>query len=429
MILPRQEKVVIVGAGCFGISTGYHLLQRGYTDVTILDRSTTLPAPDAASNDLNRVIRSSYDDGFYARLAREAISSWKDRETWGDTYHESGVVVLGHSSSGQETYADKSYKNDVAMGATVKILKESNAIRSVFSPQVHTGSFGQCSGYLNSDGGWANAGQGLTLLINKVRDLSGNVVPEKCVVKILREKHGATGVECSDGTIFSASLVIIATGSWTPSAFPDLGLGEICLATGQCVAMIQLSDSEADAYRDCPVVVDFSSGFYIFPPNDDNIVKMALHSAGFTHFDDTNGMISTPRTVVSDPINGLLVPRDSLQDMRMYLGKIYPDLNRKPFTATRLCWYNDSPDGDWVISRHPKDRKIIVATAGNGHAYKFLPVIGRLVADLVEDKLDAELIAKFALERETTELDGSRSGVVTKLDMTTFYSIEDLQPR
>lgn len=50
----KGGKVVIVGAGCFGVSTAYHLLLRGYTDVTILDRSPHLPAADAASNDFNR---------------------------------------------------------------------------------------------------------------------------------------------------------------------------------------------------------------------------------------------------------------------------------------------------------------------------------------------------------------------------------------
>ena len=46
--------VVIVGAGCFGASTALHLLQRGYKRVTVLDRADVLPAPDAASTDLNK---------------------------------------------------------------------------------------------------------------------------------------------------------------------------------------------------------------------------------------------------------------------------------------------------------------------------------------------------------------------------------------
>jgi sarcosine oxidase/L-pipecolate oxidase len=54
MVVSRNESIVIVGAGCFGISTAYHLLQRGFTDVTVLDRSERLPAPDAASTDINK---------------------------------------------------------------------------------------------------------------------------------------------------------------------------------------------------------------------------------------------------------------------------------------------------------------------------------------------------------------------------------------
>ena len=53
-MVSRSESVLIVGAGCFGISTAYHLLLRGFTDVTVLDRSETLPAPDAASTDMNK---------------------------------------------------------------------------------------------------------------------------------------------------------------------------------------------------------------------------------------------------------------------------------------------------------------------------------------------------------------------------------------
>lgn len=54
MLTRKDERIVVVGAGCFGISTACYLLQRGYSDVTVLDRSEILPAPDAASTDLNK---------------------------------------------------------------------------------------------------------------------------------------------------------------------------------------------------------------------------------------------------------------------------------------------------------------------------------------------------------------------------------------
>ena len=64
MVISRNERIVIVGAGCFGLSTAYHLLQRGFTDVIVLDRSERLPAPDAASTDLNKSERSSSSSHF-----------------------------------------------------------------------------------------------------------------------------------------------------------------------------------------------------------------------------------------------------------------------------------------------------------------------------------------------------------------------------
>ena len=52
--LTPESRIIIVGAGAFGLSTAFHLLQRGYSDVIILDRASILPAVDAASTDINK---------------------------------------------------------------------------------------------------------------------------------------------------------------------------------------------------------------------------------------------------------------------------------------------------------------------------------------------------------------------------------------
>lgn len=96
----KQQEVLIVGAGCFGLSTAYYLLggddREGtmitstprYT-VTIIDSSPTVPAPDAASSDINKIVRSTYADGHYTGLAREAIALWKEGKMCGnENYHE-----------------------------------------------------------------------------------------------------------------------------------------------------------------------------------------------------------------------------------------------------------------------------------------------------------------------------------------------------
>lgn len=136
------------------------------------------------------------------------------------------------SSDSEETYASKSYTNDVALGAVVEQLENGDQVRSVFPPDVRTATFNDRKGYLNHDGGWANAGQGLSMLLTEVIALKGKVRPGKNVQRVLRQDDKTIGVQCTDGSVLDAGLVIIATGSWTPSAFPELDLAHMCLATG-----------------------------------------------------------------------------------------------------------------------------------------------------------------------------------------------------
>ena len=84
----KDARIIICGAGCFGLSTAYALLGRGFTNITLLERSPVHPAPDAASTDINKIVRSAYSDPVYCALAREAIELWKDRSVWGDVYRE-----------------------------------------------------------------------------------------------------------------------------------------------------------------------------------------------------------------------------------------------------------------------------------------------------------------------------------------------------
>jgi sarcosine oxidase/L-pipecolate oxidase len=171
-------------------------------------------------------------------------------------------------------------------------MENEAAIRQAFPPGAHVASFS--NGYLNLDGGWAHASQGVSLMMEKVIALGGKVIAGKAAETLLRQDGKTTGVRCADGTVFHAQVVILAAGSWTASSFPELCLSEQCVATGyvsrlvissahgpvvpysrQSIATIQLSSEETHNYRDCPVVLDFGSGFYVFPVNSSH-VKM-LH--------------------------------------------------------------------------------------------------------------------------------------------------------
>lgn len=176
-------------------------------------------------------------------------------------------------------------------------------------------------------------------------------------------------------------------------------------------------------------MLDFHTNFYIFPPNDDNVVKLALHGPGVAHYTTGDTDVSTPRTISSHGEDGLRVPRSAVRRLRSSLRDVYPELAEKPFAATRLCWYTDSPDSDWTIGYYPSDSGLLLATSGSGHAYKFLPVIGRIVADAIEGTLAPAIAQKFAVDRKHTTLDLLR-GTLKPVDLATeqLCTPEDLIP-
>lgn len=456
--LKKDEPIVIVGAGVFGLSTALHLLEREYTDVTLLERGKDVPARDSAGYDLNKIVRSSYSDPFYTELARDAIRLWKGSE-WKGCYHESGVFVP--FSKTNPVYVREAYENDISQGARVSEFRTETDARQVFPEGVPLGvDFSTAEGtsgkpdlkaYMNHDGGWAESGRSLDVLLERVRAMGAKVFADKEVSGTIQAQSdrlndpradAVAGVRCADGSGYEASVVIVAAGAWTPMLMQRWGLESqsaqeklgadsgmhvgVGMATGQTVAMIQLTPEDAERYRSCPVVLDFGSGFYIFPPTADNVVKCAIHGNGYLHRASESSP-SAPRTALTDGKDGLRIPKDAVQALREGLRGVYPELAKKAFTGTRLCWYNDSSDDDWVIGRHPTLHGIVFATAGNGHAFKFLPNIGRLVADALEDKLTPEVAARFAPHRAPNAHAPSRGGPPTRpLDLGQLCERTDL---
>lgn len=144
---------------------------------------------------------------------------------------------MGTSDTYEDSYANKSYINDVELGARVEKLITGEEIREKFPSDINVASFDGSSGYLNRDGGWAHAAQGIRLMMDSVVSLGGKVLPGKSVAKLLQENGRTIGVECADSTVFNADLVVLAAGSWTASSFPKLDFGGKCIATG-CVLQI-----------------------------------------------------------------------------------------------------------------------------------------------------------------------------------------------
>ncbi|KAL4884126.1 FAD dependent oxidoreductase-domain-containing protein [Aspergillus karnatakaensis] len=92
--LEKKKRIVIVGAGAFGLSTALHLQRHHKHDIDVLlVDSQPFPSVDSASgNDTSRQIRMDYPDSFYANLARQAIQAWKTDPVFSSHWRQSGRV-------------------------------------------------------------------------------------------------------------------------------------------------------------------------------------------------------------------------------------------------------------------------------------------------------------------------------------------------
>jgi sarcosine oxidase / L-pipecolate oxidase len=145
------------------------------------------------------------------------------------TLFRSGVLAVDTAGA---TYGSEAYRNEIGLGASLKWLDNEDALRGVFPPGVRIGPLSRFNGYLNREGGWADASQGIQFLMSQVIALGANIHTNKCATELIRKDEKTIGVRCADDSEYYADLVILSTGSWTPSSFPELNLQEQCLATG-----------------------------------------------------------------------------------------------------------------------------------------------------------------------------------------------------
>ena len=51
-----------------------------------------------------------------------------------------------------------------------------------------------------------------------------------------------------------------------------------------------------------------------------------------------------------------------------------------PLIETRVCQYEDTPDHDLIIDRHPAAQNVWIVGGGSGHGFKHGPAVGKMVA-------------------------------------------------
>ncbi|KAF1959730.1 FAD dependent oxidoreductase [Byssothecium circinans] len=417
------SSILIVGSGVFGLSTAWAIcsnLQFKDTSITVIDRQP-FPTPDGSSIDSSRIIRPDYAAAPYARLAAVAQKRWRT-DFAPEHYHQTGLCVT--ASGPEQKYVAESLANVLDIGTDrIEVCKSQEEIRRVCGLEGKDPRGAGNIGYVNWSSGWADAEGGMRWMREKVGRLDRVkfVVGKVKRLSIDPQKNTVSGAILEDSSELRADLTILAAGAWSAAL---IDLRGICNATGQPVCYMPISPKEEMHLTKQPTILNLSSGCFMITPAK-GLLKIARHGHGYInpttipHPESTNPndtiTISLPYTHVNDP--NLSVPYEAHRDCRDFLAAIHPSIAvpSRPFTKSKICWYTDTRNGDFLISYHPKYKGLFVATGGSGHGYKFLPVIGDRILECVMGQTPEDFKERWKwpaerLPEEQWAGDGSRGG-------------------
>ncbi|MDQ1639285.1 MAG: hypothetical protein QOF62_2624 [Pyrinomonadaceae bacterium] len=369
-----KADIAVIGAGVFGAWTAYQLRRAG-ADVLLVDAYG--PANSrASSGGESRILRLGYGpDAIYTRMAQRSFVLWQqlfEQIARPQLFQPTGVLWLARE---HDPYCEATLKtfqqNDV------KFAKIERAELNIRYPQLEFGPVAW--GMLESDSGVLLARQAVQALVAAAQSMGVTYVQ----AAIRPPKNGTTRlqfVETTGSTRIVADKFVFACGPWLPKLFPQL-LSELIHVTRQEVFFLGVPAGDNRFLPDqLPAWIDFNDLVYGIPNLDNRGVKIAIDEHGPPFDPDTGERI---------------VLQESVTRLRAYLARRVPALADAPVIESRVCQYENTSNGDFLIDRHPAFENAWIVGGGSGHGFKHGPAIGEHVASLVSGSAQVE--PRFAL--------------------------------
>lgn len=376
-LMKTKRHIAVIGAGAFGGWTALQLVERG-ARVTLLD-AWGPGNSRASSGGETRVMRGTYGPHQpYTEMAARALKLWtKYERKWKKQFlHRCGVLWM---ASGRD---DAFERGSIKMLKAAKISFEELAAAKMQKrwPQINFegiewGIFEPECGYLDARASCAAVVEAFVA--------AGGEYRQAAVAADGLEERRFRELRVSDGTKLRADRYVFACGPWLGQLFPRT-IGSRILATKQDVFFFGAPAGDT-RFTDPPLPVwaDHHGKFRYGIPGSDR--------RGFKIADDTRG----PEF---DPTCGeRVISQETLKDIREYVAFRFPALKDAPLVESRVCQYEQTPDGDFIVDRHPENENVWLVGGGSGHGFKHGPAIGEMMAELVLG--DGETAARWRLDR------------------------------
>jgi sarcosine oxidase len=367
--------VIVVGLGGMGSAAAYHLAARGQT---VLGLEQYGPAHDrGASHGGSRITRQSYfESPDYVPLLLRAYELWDAlaRDSGRDVITLTGGVMVGLPDSrtvaGSRLSAQQWNLDHEMLDAT-----ELRRRFPTMAPRPDEVALYEAkAGFVRPE---ATVAAHLTLATRHGARLRFHE-------PVLTWESRAGGVRVKTGTAtYTAGQLVICPGPWAPTLLADLGMS--FAIERQVQYWFQPTGGVTPFLPDRhPIYVwEDAAGtqVYGFPAIDgpDGGAKIAFFRRGIP---------TTPGDLDRVAHDG------EIEDMAVAAGSHLPDLPGR-FLRAEPCLYSTTPDEHFVIARHPAHAAVTVAAGFSGHGFKFVPVVGEILADLATAGTTRHPIALF----------------------------------
>jgi monomeric sarcosine oxidase len=372
--------VAVIGAGVFGAWTAYQLRLKG-ASVLLLDAYGP-GNTRASSGGESRIIRLGYGpDEIYSRSSQHSMVRWQELfAKTANLFRKTGVLWLARE---HDPYCEATLATLQRVNANYEKLDHNDLARRY--PQLETGSVAW--GILEPDAGVLLARRAVQATVAQAQAEGVDYLDAA-----IRSPPIAAGkldsIQTVSGKRIDADRFVFACGPWLPKMFPEL-LGELIQVTRQEIVFFGVPAGDKSFNQGVlPAWIDFNDLVYGLPNLDGRGFKLAIDAHGPEFDPDTGERVVTAA---------------GLSAMRDYIARRMPRLANAPVTETRVCQYENTSNGDFLIDKHPGFENVWLVGGGSGHGFKHGPVVGEYAAKMMLGGGHAEPRFSFASKERVQE--------------------------
>ncbi len=375
--MTTRYDVAVIGAGVFGAWTAWHLGRRGRR-VLLADAYGPGNARASSAGE-SRIIRMGYGaDELYTRWSVMSLAQWKEffASAGERLFHETGVLWLAGKDDSRVRHAA-----EVLARCSVAFEELSRKELEKRYPQIGLG--GITKGLLELRSGVLMARRAVAAVAEAAQRLG----VEYRVAQIA-EPRGAgaiSAVATNSGERIEADTFVFACGAWLGKMFPET-LGARIFPSRQEVFFFGVPAGDVRFGSPAlPTWLFQEDEIYGMPDLEGRGLKIAVDRHGERVDPDTQSRLASA---------------EGAAEARRFVEQRFPALRAAPIVETRVCQYENTWNGDFLIDRHPEMENVWFVGGGSGHGFKHGPAVGEYVAGRILGRAAEE--ARFSLASKET---------------------------